>query len=188
MKQQLLLLSILLALFAFGCDSQSVTPDTEAGHHATAHEDASATGLAKHGPPLTATVQVGRPNVGTDFFPPGSHDASFHAQDAFQPGTVVISAGGTVTFNLAMFHTVAIYEPGTSPKDIDTSLLEDAGLQFEFPPVINDPNGRLARTPVTFPAPTTFAYTFDEPGRYLVLCEVLPHFVEAKMYGWVIVK
>jgi hypothetical protein len=27
-----------------------------------------------------------------------------------------------------------------------------------------------------------------EPGTYLVICTTLVHFVEAKMYGWVIVK
>ena len=29
---------------------------------------------------------------------------------------------------------------------------------------------------------------FESPGRYLVICTLLPHFVGAKMYGWVIVK
>lgn len=140
------------------------------------------------GPPMEATMQMGRPGVGTDFFPPGSHDGSFHAQDAFQPGTVVISAGGTVTFNIAQFHKLAIYDDGIGPQDIDTSLLEDPGLPFEFPPVINDPTGRLARYALAFPAPLQVQYTFNEPGRYLVICEVSPHFVEGRMYAWVIVQ
>ena len=35
---------------------------------------------------------------------------------------------------------------------------------------------------------TTAPTTFDEPGRYLVLCNFTPHFAEFDMYGWVNVK
>ena len=30
--------------------------------------------------------------------------------------------------------------------------------------------------------------TFSVPGRYLVICNFLPHFVDNDMYGWVIVQ
>ena len=35
---------------------------------------------------------------------------------------------------------------------------------------------------------TTPAGTFDQRGRYLIICTTAPHFVEADMFGWVIVK
>ena len=35
---------------------------------------------------------------------------------------------------------------------------------------------------------TSPSFTFTEPGRYLVICTFLPHFADAQMYGWVIVK
>jgi hypothetical protein len=34
---------------------------------------------------------------------------------------------------------------------------------------------------------TNTGVEFDEPGRYLVICAVLPHF-NVGMYGWVEVK
>ncbi|MGH7572456.1 MAG: hypothetical protein ACREMK_11530 [Gemmatimonadota bacterium] len=43
----------------------------------------------------------------------------------------------------------------------------------------------LSVGPLTYISPPG---TFDTPGRYLVICRVLPHFVVAGMYGWVIVK
>ena len=32
------------------------------------------------------------------------------------------------------------------------------------------------------------AATFSAPGKYLVICTFLPHFVEFEMYGWVVVR
>jgi len=58
--------------------------------------------------------------------------------------------------------------------------------------IINDPDGRVALSPpLDFSDHqqwTTPGGTFDEPGRYLVICTTLPHFAEADMYGWVIVQ
>lgn len=137
-------------------------------------------------------VQFGREHVGSPFRPPDPHDASFHAIDAIRPRTVVVEAGSTVRFEIAPAHKPAVYEPGTTAEDIDVSSTEDAGLPFPFPPLINDEDGRLARGDlnVNFATGETmdFEFTFEEPGRYLVICEVVPHFVGAKMYAWVEVK
>lgn len=173
----------LLGLLVAGC-----------ADHPLEAPSASADGLGPHvlaarsGPPLHATVEFGRNELGTAFFPPGEHDASFHAKDAIRPRAIVIAAGGTVDFVIAPFHKPALYEPGIEPGDIDLTLLEGSGAPFPFPPVINDPDGRIARGALNLGAPVVWSQTFEERGRYLVICEVLPHFAGAKMYAWVVVK
>ena len=147
-------------------------------------------------PPDTAYVHFGTANSGSPFSP--EHDQSFHATDKMVPRTVVISAGGSVTFNISPFHQVAIYEPGTNPGDIELSDATLDDIILPFPPflvpniIINDPDGREALSPpLSFDSHqewTTPAGTFDEPGRYLVICTTAPHFAEADMYGWVIVQ
>ena len=145
-------------------------------------------------PPDTAYVQFGDANAGSPFPPDAEHDRSFHASDKMVPRTAAISAGGSVTFGILPFHQVAIYGPGKKPKDIVISpgTLDD--LVVPFPPflipdvIINDPAGRVALAlPLGFVPTewTTPAGTFDQPGRYLVICTTLPHFAEADMYGWV---
>jgi plastocyanin len=136
----------------------------------------------------TVVVTVGRDGVGTDYFPPGSHDGSYHAQDAIRPRSTVIAAGTSVDFVIAAGHDVSVYEPGITVEDVDTSLLEPAGVPFPFPPLINDPTGRLARAPLNFGPPLVWSYTFEEPGLHLVICDVLPHFTDSKMYAWIRVK
>lgn len=176
------ILPLLGLFFGIACDQQP------AGPGAAAPGASTATAARTAGVPAEATVVFGRDQLGTDFFPPGSHDASFHATDAVQPRTVVIAAGGTVSFLVAEAHKIAIYEPGVTPRDIDATNLESPGTPFPFPPIINDATGRIVRDGLVFGPAVPFSWTFDQPGKYLVICEVLPHFVESKMYGWVDVK
>jgi plastocyanin len=142
----------------------------------------------------SATVQFGQTNVGSAFPPPSGHDQSAHAVDNMVPRTVVIDTGGTVTFNVPGVHEVAIYEPGTDPDDIDTSML------ILMPPgcprpggealMINDPENRVAlyaQPCLPGGATRVVTHTFTEPGRYLVICAFLPHF-QVQMYGWVEVR
>lgn len=145
-------------------------------------------------PPDSATVQFGDENVGSPFPPQDGHDQSYHAVDKMVPRTVSISAGGSVTFNITPFHQVAIYAPGTAPDDIDLSDAALDDLIVPFPPfvipniIINDGDDRVALSPplaLEDTQWTTPAGTFDQPGRYLVICTTLPHFAEADMYGWV---
>jgi hypothetical protein len=139
-------------------------------------------------PDLSATVRFGNPTVGSPFQPPVfDHDASSTAADTLIPQTSVIAAGGNVTFDIAGFHQAMIYGPGTTLDDIDVP---------PFPPesniLINEDEGLLASSPIPFggfQGPwTPDSDTFEEPGRYLVLCNVTPHVVFGKMYGWVNVK
>lgn len=115
---------------------------------------------------------------------------SEHAADKIRPRTVVISVGGSVTYEIYPEHQPAVYEPGTRPQDIDTSQLEPIPA---FPDLyrITDSDGRIALAPDqsdTEKEWTTPPGTFDRPGTYLVICTTLVHFVESKMYSYVIVK
>ena len=137
------------------------------------------------GPDESATVQFGNPNAGSPFPPPEfeGHDSSSNARDNVIPRTSVISAGGNVTFNVAGFHQPAVYDAGTTPGDINVPP-----FPVPFNLFINDANNRLALgAPVPGPW-TPPAGTFDEPGRYLILCNITPHFAFFKQYGWVTVK
>jgi plastocyanin len=116
------------------------------------------------------------------------HDQSANAQFNLVPRTAVVAAGGTVTFtvgipgatgNNIVPHQVAVCGLGVGLDDVvDTDLTTVP---------INDPD-----CPVVGPAPpspsATVSKQFDEPGRYLVICNLRPHFTEFKMYGWVNVK
>jgi plastocyanin len=137
------------------------------------------------GPDGSATVRFGNPDAGSPYQPPiFFHDSSSNATDNLIPRTSVISAGGNVTFTVAGFHQVAVYSAGTQPEDITVP---------PFPPnlFIDDPTNRLALGPAagTSQGPwTPPAGTFSAPGRYLVICNVTPHFAIDNMYGWVTVK
>ncbi len=139
-----------------------------------------------------AYVLFGDEDAGSPFPPPDGHDQSIHAKDKMVPRTVVISRDGRVHYQIAAFHQVAIYEPRTKPSDIDLTLLKNLTFPFFIPNfIIDDPNNRVVLSdPLTvFETEwTTPDGTFDEPGRYLVICTTLPHFEEADMFGWVIVK
>ena len=139
-------------------------------------------------------VQFGWNEHGSPFDPAAGHDHSSQAKDVLVPRTVVIAAGGQVQFNIDPFHRVNIYRAGTAPGDIDVSKL----INFQSGPVfipnfvIDDPTGRIAQSPpfqfAIDQTWTTPAGTFATPGRYLVACNFLPHFVNNDMYGWVIVQ
>ena len=143
------------------------------------------------GPDESASVSFGDPDVGSPnaVGPPPIviHDASINAQFNLVPRTAVVSAGGIVTFTVGgptdrrppVPHQVAVCKSGIGPDDVvianPTALL------------INDPN-----CPVVGPSPPSPSAVvqkqFTAPGRYLVLCNLRPHFLEFNMYGWVIVK
>ncbi|HEU4830309.1 MAG TPA: hypothetical protein VFT04_14040 [Gemmatimonadales bacterium] len=160
------------------------------------HDGAFGSAAIESATPSTATIVFGANLHGSAFPPPSGHDASFNAKDNLIPRTVVINRGGSVTFRIDALHQPAVYEPGTGPEDITVSpaTLEDANpapgvVLADFR--INDPEGRIALGPAQSFAPqewTTPPGTFEEPGRYFVICTSTPHFLGAKMYGWVIVR
>ena len=179
----------LVTLLAAACAGDTAAPT---GPDGAAALTAARGGIA--GPPAEATVRFGNPDAGTLRF--GPEHQSAHAFDNIIPGTTVIRAGGTVTFEVVAPHRVAIYEPGTTPDDIrlipGVTLFNHAGPPG--PPFIpnfylDEPNGRVFLDPApAFGPPHSVQYTFAEPGRYLVICAIRPHFAIMKMYAWVEVK
>jgi plastocyanin len=138
---------------------------------------AGATVVAALPPAGVRTVVFGRTDQGTGCLPPTCFDdASFHAVDKIIPGGLAIQSGTQVNFDVTGFHAVSIYGPGKTPRDVD---VDPAAFPF-----VNDPDGRIAAG-----APTMdFSHTFASPGKYLVICEVAPHFEDSNMWIWVNVK
>lgn len=156
--------------------------------------------LAVSGPLATATVSFGAWASGVDRFPNlGQTPTLRNNVHALIPNEVQIKAGGTVNFIVSGFHQVVVYGDGTRPDDIDTSDTVPSTIQ-PGPPLINDANNRVFRgiDPSVLPAlqgppqgpaqpvlqDRVEAVQFAEPGQYLVICGVLPHFLGG-MYGYV---
>ena len=126
-----------------------------------------------------------------DRFPAGAATQfpRFSNHHELTPQIARIKAGGTVNFVIAGLHVVTIYDDGTTPEDIDiTDLVPDRPPMT--PPIINDSTNRIYRglDPLLLPPGTqqdrVESVQFSEPGLYLVICAVLPHFQEG-MYGYV---
>ena len=102
------------------------------------------------------------------------------------PYMPTIKAGGSITFAISGLHQMLVYAPGTELGHIDGTQLIPSGAGF--PPLVNDAANRIYRGP----NPVTFfpvldrieVVTFAHPGTYLVVCGVLPHFLEG-MHGYV---
>ncbi len=123
------------------------------------------------------TVRFGNPSVGSDCVPPACFDdGSFHAMDTIIPGALSIRVGSSLTAEVAGFHQAVLYEAGTRPDDITA---DPAAFPF-----VNDPDGVIAAAPPL----VNLTYTFTSPGTYLLICNLAPHFEEARMYAWVHVR
>lgn len=157
--------------------------------HTTPTDAVDTPQMSAAGLPASAVMRFGDPNTGSPFPPADAHDASIHAKDKMVPRTVVIAAGGTVTFEVAPVHRVAVYDDGKMPEDVSLQNLLPAPILGIPGFQIDDADERLALQPAAnFVAPRVFTHTFPLPGRYLVICITTPHFVEGDMWGWVIVK
>lgn len=182
------LASAVVATFAAHPRSVFAADDTSSQHD---HE-------AVTGPLAAATMSFGQWPQGVDRFPnlaapviPNGHQLI--------PYEVKIKAGGAVNFIIAGFHLVLVYDDGTQPGDIDTGNTIAPTLQ-PVPPLINDPRNRIYRglDPSTLPLlrgpdppplqDRVEVVRFANPGTYLVICGVLPHFVNDRMFGFVTVN
>jgi hypothetical protein len=147
----------------------------------------------------TATVSFGqwRADAPLDRYappPPGPPPGNGHL---VIPHEVTIKVGGTVNFVIAGLHQIIVYAPGTKPEHIAVGLTRPTQGVPPGVPLINDPQNRLyaGPDPSTIhggpPTPTlplldrVEAVQFTRRGTHLVICGVLPHFVNDNMYGWV---
>jgi plastocyanin len=144
------------------------------------------------GPKATATVSFGSwptdppldrfPDKGAGPLPPPTFAPNVHKMIPYE---VEIKAGGTVNFIIGGFHQVLVYDDGVEKSDINATLLL---LRPNTAPLVNDPNKRLYRgiDPMIFPQDRVEVVNFSSPGRYLVICGVLPHFaMNPPMQGYV---
>jgi hypothetical protein len=154
------------------------------------------------GPFASANVSFGQWNLdpALDRFPNNSPRAANNHH--LIPGVVTIKAGGSVNFIIGGFHHVLIYDNGTKPSDINVASTIPTTVQ-PGPPLINDPARRIYRgldpsvmpllpgsTPPMPLQDRVETVRFPNPGKFLVLCGVLPHFFDAAtgqfiMFGYV---
>jgi hypothetical protein len=107
------------------------------------------------------------------------------------PFVATIRPGGSVMFVIAGLHQVAIYAPGTRLTDINPALTVPVTQPpvppgVEFPPLIDDPTNRVYRgvDPTLVPLDRVETVTLASPGKYLVICAFLPHFLD-NMHGFI---
>ena len=137
----------------------------------------------------SATVSFGGWMAGMtpplDRFVASPPDANHHE---LIPNIAKIKVGGYVNFIISGFHVVTIYDDGTKPADIDTTILVPGPRPG--PPIINDPDRRIYRgvDPVAGGGVPVLDRTevvhFHKPGTFLVICGVTFHFAEG-MFGYV---
>jgi plastocyanin len=140
------------------------------------------------GPLAQATVAFGQWNGNATPVPfdrfgadPNNRNQNHHVLAPFE---ATIKAGGAVSFIISGFHNVVVYDDGTQPQQIDATKIIPGSVP---PGLIDYPTGRIFRgvDPRTVPQDRIENVTFPNPGRYLVLCAVVPHFVNDNMYGYV---
>jgi plastocyanin len=150
---------------------------------------AFSTGPALAADPLgNATVSFGQwmSSPPLDRYPDfgGSPTTNVHAMT---PNMVTIRAGGSVNFIVSGLHNIAIYDDGVQPADINVALTTPTTSPTPpVLPIINDPNRRIYRgvDPTLQTRDRVEVVNFGAPGTYLVICGVLPHFMDG-MYGYV---
>ena len=145
------------------------------------------------GPLASATVSFGQwiTDPAFDRFP--NLNTRTANQHLLIPYIATIRAGGSVNFIVGGFHHIVVYAPGTQITDIDTTMTVPVTMPpptppgVTFPPLINDPDGRVYRglDPSLVPQDRVEVVTFANPGKYLVICGFFPHFVDDKMHGFV---
>jgi plastocyanin len=110
----------------------------------------------------------------------------FQNTHELSPNVVTIKAGGSVNFIVSGLHNIIVYDDGTEPEDVDTTLVVNTTGTPNDVPIINDATNRIYRglDPSLQAADRVEVVEFKEPGIYLVICGVRPHFA-AGMYGYV---
>jgi plastocyanin len=133
------------------------------------------------------------------------------------PRTIEVDKGGVVNFAVSGFHQIFVYQPGVTPDDVLAAaapfppvgrpptpqelyinyglpldpanpILMYVGLNPGFPPnpplnPLQPPNAPMFSAAFN----RVESVVFQERGRYLVICNINPHFRDG-MYAWVTVK
>jgi hypothetical protein len=144
------------------------------------------------GPPAKTTVSLGEWNSAfsppLDRFVATPNTSNMHMVLPFESQ---IKAGGAVNFVISGFHVLGIYGPGTEFEDVNGSIRTNIpGAPMGFPQAVDDSVNRVYRglSPWQLsPAPLVDrveSVNFPNPGRYLVVCVFVPHFLE-RMHGYV---
>ena len=115
------------------------------------------------------------------------------------PPTIRVRKGGVVTFQVAGFHQVIVYKPGTRAENVGvptTGLFVNAPDTLPLPstlfyrgikPAGGPPPGFPVTTDPSNASNRAESVSFAEPGTYLVICNVAQHFRDG-MYAYVEVK
>ena len=123
--------------------------------------------------------------------------------DIIIPQNITIKEGDAINFIIGGGHVVTVYDNGTKPEDIVTTVTEPATrCPTTAGGVIDDPHNRIYRGPCfstnfgTTPATTITrrdgveVVQFTKPGTFLVICARKQHFInpttgEFQMFGFV---
>jgi hypothetical protein len=131
--------------------------------------------------PVAVTVSFG---AGLNTAQPGN-PANHHVL----PNMIHVQTGGVVNFNVAGFHQIYVYNPGKGPEDIvpmaGLFMDDKAGLYYEgLRPAGGPPPGIPVTTNPSNAVNRIESVSFSKPGKYLVLCNVAPHFADG-MWAWI---
>ena len=133
------------------------------------------------------------------------------ANEHIMPHTIKVKTGGVVTFAVSGFHQIFVYNPGTTPEDVMANVppwlppvipvtpqnlfidykanlyyqgLNPAGTVSAQAAGANPESPLVNLFNRTNTGNRTESVSFNEPGTYLVICNVTPHFLDG-MYAWV---
>ena len=176
---------IVVAILAAGLTTYFLVPGlVNAGESHSAHANVG-TSVAIDGPLSNATVSFGAwmTSPPMDRFPNVSAGIPNHHE--LIPHIAKIKAGGSVNFIIAGFHQVIVYDDGTQSGDINANLTVLPTVPVGVL-LIDDPNRRIYRglDPSLQPRDRVEVLYFANPGTYLVICGVRPHFNQG-MFGFV---
>jgi len=112
-------------------------------------------------------------------------------------GTVVV-VPATVNFIVSGFHWAWVYQPGVTLQEV-VDHIPATGTFVNYEVVTNGVSNVFAKgvfpgtppafadtpiSPVSGAMNRTDSFAFSTPGKYLVICNVRPHFLDG-MYAWI---
>lgn len=106
------------------------------------------------------------------------------------PATIEVKVGGVVNFVVAGFHHIVVYMPGVRAEDIlvppsGTYVNDFVNLYYNgILPAGGPPPGNAATVNPSNALNRVESVSFNEPGTYLVICNVRGHFLDG-MYAYV---